>query len=94
MKHIEEWERLIKETMDCSISHQDNVSIFINHNFGYVVIEKQDAGNLQLQYRRSLDYADIAISENLIAHNKIVSELVHSNYEEVKRSFSEFISKL
>ena len=94
MKNINEWKELIKEVMGVEVEYSDKVSIFAKHEFGYVVIESEGCNGLQIQYRKSLDHSDIVVSENIIAGGKIVSTLVPSNYEDVKKVISEFIQKL
>lgn len=94
MKNIDEWKELIGEIMNKEIEYNDKVSIFVKHNQGYVVIESEGREGLQMQFRRSLDHGDIIIAENIVAHGKIVSALVSSNYDDIKKVFAEFVSKL
>ena len=94
MKNLDEWKELVKEIMDKEINYSDNVSIFVEYNDGYIVIENEGRNGLQLQFRRSLDHDDIVITENIVAHGKIVSALVPSNFDDVKKVFAEFVEKL
>lgn len=91
MKNIKEWKKLIEETTKNSeIVYHDNVSIFVNINNYYVVVE--DVGtNLQLQTRKSLDHSDITNKLDIICNNKMISTLTPNNYDDVKNLFSDFV---
>lgn len=94
MKNIKEWKEMIKEVMNKEIDYDDQVSIFVKHNSGYVVIENEGRQGLQLQYRSSLDHSDIVVNENVVVHGKMISALSPGNYEDVKKIFAEFVGKI
>ena len=92
---MNEWKELIEEVMgDAKIAHIDNSSVFVERGPAFIVVEHQDHGGLQMQLRESFDHADIVVSEDLVAHGKIVSKLVSSNKEYVKEALTNFIEKL
>ena len=95
MKNLDEWKELIGEVIkDAKIVHSDKVSVFVEYESGYVVVENEGRNGLQLQFRRSLDPSDTIVTENIVAHGKIVSALVPSNYNDVKKILDEFVGKL
>ena len=94
MRNLDGWKDLIEEIMGKKIEYNDKVSLFVPHNGGYVVVESEGRSGLQMQFRRSVDHADIVITENIVAHGKIVSELAPGNYDDVKKVLAEFVSKL
>lgn len=90
MRNLKEWEELTGE----KIIYNDKVSIFIKHPNGYVSIEKREKGGLQIQFRKSLDHADIVVAEDIVVGGKIVSELTHNNYNGIQKIFLEFVDKI
>lgn len=95
MKNLDEWKGLIAEVIEKpKIVYDDKVSVFVEYNHGYVVIENEGPQGLQLQFRKSLDHSDTVITENVVVRGKIVSALAPTNHEDVKKVFAEFVSKL
>ena len=95
MKNIDEWKELIAEVIeDPKIVYDDKVSIFVEYNHGYVVVENEGPQGLQLQFRKSLDHSDTVITENVVVRGKIISALAHTNREDIKKAFAEFVDML
>jgi len=94
MKNLDTWKSLIKEVINVDVEYSDKVSVFAKYSNGYVVIESEGRNGLQLQFRRSFDHADIVVEEDIVAHGKIVSDIVSSNYEDVKKALIDFVGKL
>jgi len=92
MKNIKDWEKLINETINKKISYYDSVSIFVETDSGFIVVE--DVGrNLQFQSRKTLDHSDIIDKEDVVCNGKMISDLVPSNYDNIKKQFAEFVEK-
>jgi len=95
MKNINEWKELIAEVIENpKIVYDDKVSIFVEYNHGYIVVENEGPQGLQLQFRKSLDHSDTVITENVVVRGKIISALAHTNREDIKKAFAEFVDML
>jgi len=92
MKNLDIWKNLIKEVMDADVKYNDKVSIFVAQGNGYVVIEHEQGG-LQLQFRNSLDHADIVTTEDIVVHGKMISEITDNNCDDIKTILAEFCKK-